>query len=53
MKKTKRKVWDVVQPRDNWERGFAKLAYEHEGLRQVFTKRIIVRSCATWQKKSH
>jgi hypothetical protein len=39
---SKRKVWDVVQPRDGWERNMAHLLYLHEGVKQLFTTRIPV-----------
>lgn len=38
----RKKVWDVVQPVDEWGRNYAHVAYLHEGLRQLFTKRITV-----------
>jgi hypothetical protein len=37
------KVMDIVTPKDDWERGFAKLNYEWTGLKQLFTKRIQVK----------
>jgi hypothetical protein len=40
MRQMNTKVWDIIQPTNDWERGYAKLAYEYEGLRQVFAKRI-------------
>ena len=36
------KIFDIVQPRDNWERGYAHLAYLHTGLKQTFDQRIPV-----------
>lgn len=42
------KYFDIVVPKDNWERGYAHLAYLHEGLRQVFATKIpvdIERAC--------
>lgn len=36
------KVFDITQPKDNWERGFAKMNYEWTGLRQVFNTKIPV-----------
>lgn len=36
------KVWDITTPRDNWERGFARLNYQLTMVRTVFNKRIEV-----------
>jgi len=38
------KVWDITKPKTAWERAYAKFAYEAEGLRQVATKRIEVKT---------
>lgn len=50
----KQKVWDVVVPKDAWGRSYAKMAYEHEGLRQVATRKITVRdeseAARPWQR---
>lgn len=47
------KVFDITQPKDAWERGYAKMAYEAEGLRQVCTRRIVIlsdRTCTVCSK---
>ena len=41
--KPKKKVMDVVRPRDNWERGYARLAYLHTELKQTFSKKVEVK----------
>lgn len=37
------KIWDVVQPTDEWERGYAYIEYLHTGLKQTFSTRIEVK----------
>lgn len=37
------KIWDVVVPRDSWERSYAKLEYHRIGLLRPFAKTIKVR----------
>lgn len=37
---TKRKVWDIVQPRDDWEQGYARLEYLRIGLVSLWGKKI-------------
>ena len=36
------KVWDVVAPKDNWERNYAHMEYLRVGLLRTFSKRILV-----------
>lgn len=38
----KKKIWDVVQPTDNWERWYAHMAFLHVGINRTFSKRIKV-----------
>lgn len=35
-------IHDVVPAKDDWERGFAHLAYLHVGLNRTFSTRILV-----------
>lgn len=35
-------VWDVVPPKDNWERNYARLAYLATGIKQTFSLHIPV-----------
>lgn len=34
------KVWDITQPKDAWEAGYAKVEYARVGLHAVGNKRI-------------
>lgn len=45
MKKTK-KVFDIVQPKDEWERQYAKLEYLRVGLFMTLWNRIEVEDAA-------
>jgi hypothetical protein len=36
------KLWDIKAPRDNWERGYAKLEHARIGLEQTFSTHIEV-----------
>lgn len=40
--KTPTKIFDVVQPKDNWSRNYAHLEYLHTGLKQTFSTKINV-----------
>lgn len=36
-------IWDIVQPKDDWQRGYAKLEYARIGLYAVYAKKIQVK----------
>lgn len=43
-----RDIWDIVTPKDNWERNLARMEYARLGLATAFAKKIRVKYGKQW-----